>query len=132
MHNEYTDPLFSLLNDIDFTDRASVAQRNYVAYLRSLASGEYITVASLPVCFSSADASREIEELQQQLAHIPARQSQIVALDRYGVFTKNPNCRHSLSALDALRLLREIRKRRAQTSAGSEGTSSPTSSQEPL
>ena len=24
MHNEYTDPLFSLLNDIDFSDRASV------------------------------------------------------------------------------------------------------------
>ena len=48
MQTENTAPLFNLPNDLDFTDRAATAQRNYVAYLRSLALGEYISPASLP------------------------------------------------------------------------------------
>ena len=125
--NRSTDELFSLLDGIDFSSRASPAQRNYVAYLRSLSAGEYISAQSLPACYSSSDATEEIESLQQHLSTIPARQSQLVQLDRYGVFHQNPNCRHMLTSLDALRLIREIRKRKADSlnsgTSGSENSS---------
>ena len=128
--NRTNDELFRLLDGIDFSSRASPAQRNYVVYLRSLSAGEYVTAGTLPVRYSRAEASEEIENLQQHLASIPARQSQAVQLEGYGVFQKNPNCRHVLTSLDALRLIREIRKRKADCLDS--GTCSQNSSEEQI
>ena len=125
MKTETSDSLFDVLDGLDFSNRASPAQQNYVSYLRSLARDDNV-VSELPVCLSANEASQEIGRLLDRLTRLPARASQLAQLDQYGVFRKNPNLRNELTCRDALRLLREIRKRKTDPS------SSPNSSQEPF
>ena len=127
MNTETSDHLFDVLDGLDFSSRASPAQRNYISYLRSLVRDDNIP-SEVPVCLSANDASQEIDRLLDRLSRLPARTSQLAQLEQYGVFRKNPNLRHQLTSYDALRLLREIRKRKVTEPS----TNSPSSSQEPM
>ena len=84
MKTETSDRMFEVLEGlVDFSHRASPAQRNYVSYLRSLARDENV-VSEVPVCMSANEASHEIDSLLDSLTRLLARASQLAQLDQYG------------------------------------------------